>query len=253
VPFLERPDGARLYHEVHGSSAGEPLLLLEGLGGDLAGWRRNLPHLAAELGVVAFDHRGNGRSTAPDEPMTMATFVEDTLALLDQLGIDRAHLYGQSFGGMVAQELALTSPDRVRSLILACTHPGVRHAVPVRATVPKARPWEALYSERFLREHPDEVEADLRAGTPQAPALARRQWEAMQGFDAYDRLPSIRLPTLVIHGTEDRAVHPDNARILAERIPGARLILLGGAGHVYHAEQPEAADRAVVEFVRSPP
>jgi pimeloyl-ACP methyl ester carboxylesterase len=249
VPFLERPDGCRLYLEVHGR--GEPLVLLEGLGGDIAGWRRNIPRLAAELRVIAFDHRGNGRSVAPDEPMTMATFVEDAVALLDHLGVERAHLYGQSFGGMVAQEVALTSPDRVRSLILACTHPGFRHAVPVRATVPKDRPWEALYSERFLREDPEEVAEDQRLGTPQAPRMARRQWEAMQGFDAFELLPSLRLPTLILHGTEDRTVHPDNARILAERIAGARLVLLEGAGHVYHTEQPEAADSAVMEFVRS--
>jgi 3-oxoadipate enol-lactonase len=249
VPFLERPHGCRLYHEVRGR--GEPLVLLEGLGGDIAGWRRNIPRLAGELRVIAFDHRGNGRSSAPDEPMTMFTFVDDAVAVLDHLGIDRAHLYGQSFGGMVAQEVALTLPDRVRSLILACTHPGVRHAAPIRATVPKDRPWEALYSERFRREHPDEVAEDLRLGTPQAPQMARRQWEAMQGFDSFERLPSLGVPTLILHGTEDRTVHPDNARVLADRIPGARLVLLEGAGHVYHAEQPEAADAAVLEFVRS--
>jgi pimeloyl-ACP methyl ester carboxylesterase len=253
VPFLDRPDGARLYHEVHGRADGEPLVLLEGLGGDIGGWRRNLPRLAAELRVVAFDHRGNGQSTAPDVPMTMATLVDDVVALLDNLAVDRPHLYGQSLGGMVAQELGLTRSERVRSLILGCTHAGVRHSSPVRARVTKARPWEALYSERFLREHPDEVQADLRAGTPQAPSMARRQWEAMQGFDAYDRLPSLGVPTLVLHGTEDRTVHPDNARMLAERIPGARLVLLEGAGHVYHAEQPEASDAAVLEFVRSVP
>jgi pimeloyl-ACP methyl ester carboxylesterase len=251
VPFLDRPDGSRLCHEVYGH--GEPILLVEGAGGDIGGWRRSIPRLAAELRVVVFDLRGNGRSVAPDAPMAMATFVEDTLALLDHLGIDRAHVYGQSFGGMVAQEVALAAPDRVRSLILACTLPGMRHAVPVRARVPKARPWEAMYSPRFLREHPEEVAEDQRLGTPQRPAMARRQWEAMQGFDAYDRLPSLRLPTLVIHGTEDRVIHPNNARILAELIPGARLVLLEGAGHVYHAEQPEAADRAVLGFVRSLP
>ncbi len=152
---------------------------------------------------------------------------------------------------MVAQELALAHPDRVRSLILACTHAGVRHAVPARASVPKDRPWEALYSERHLREHPDQVAEDLAAGTPHAPVVARRQWEAMRGFDAYERFPSLRVPALVLHGTEDRTIHPDNARILAERIPGARLVLLEGAGHVYHAEQREAADGIVLEFVRS--
>jgi 3-oxoadipate enol-lactonase len=249
VPVVRRPDGCRLYYEVHGSQPGAPLVLLEGLGGDIGGWRRNIPRLAGSLRVVAYDFRGNGRSDPPGVPVTMATFVDDTLALLDHLGIERAHLYGQSFGGMVAQELTLTAADRVRSLILACTHPGVRHAVPVRARVPKGKPWEALYSERFLRDHPDQVAEDLRVGTPQSPSAARHQWEAMQAFDTFDRLPGVRVPTLVLHGTEDRTIHPDNARILADRIPGARLVLLEGAGHVYHAEQPEAADRAVLEFV----
>jgi 3-oxoadipate enol-lactonase len=249
VPFLRRPDGCRLFYEIHGSRPGAPLLLLEGLGGDIAGWRRNIPRLSQAVRVVAYDFRGNGRSDSPEGRVTMATFVDDTLGLLDHLGEERAHLYGQSFGGMVAQELALTHPDRVRSLILACTHPGVRHALPVRATVPKDRPWEALYSERYLREHPDRVAEDLEAGTPQDPGAARRQWDAMQGFDAYDRLPGLRAPTLVLHGSEDRTIHPDNARLLADRIPGASLVLLSGAGHVYHAEQPEAADRAVLEFL----
>ncbi len=93
------------------------------------------------------------------------------------------------------------------------------------------------------------MEEDLRAGIPQPPHAQRRQREAVEGFDAYDRLPQIWVPTLVLHGTEDRLIHPDNARILAERIPGARLVLLEGAGHVYHSEQPEAADRAVLEFI----
>jgi 3-oxoadipate enol-lactonase len=251
VPVVRRPDGCRLYYEVHGTRPGAPLVLLEGLGGDIGGWRRNIPHLAGTLRVVAYDFRGNGRSDPPEGPVTMATFVDDTIALMDHLGIERAHLCGQSFGGMVAQELALTAADRVRSLILACTHPGHRHAVPVRARVPKDRPWEALYSERFLRDHPDRVAEDLRVGTPQSPNAARRQWEAMQGFDAFDRLPAVRVPTLILHGTEDRTIHPDNGRVLADRIPGARLVLLEGAGHVFHAEQPEAADRAVLEFVAS--
>lgn len=250
MPFLRRPDGCRLYFEIHGPSDSEPIVLLEGLGGDIPGWRRNIPHLAAELRVVPFDFRGNGRSDPPEGPVTMTTFVEDTVALLDRLELEKAHLYGQSFGGMVAQELALTVPHRAMSLILGCTHPGVRHAVPVRSAVPKARPWEALYSEAFLHDHPDEVAEDLRSASPQAPGAARRQWEAMKGFDSFDRLLSLRIPTLVLHGTEDRTIHPDNARLLTERIPGSRLVLLEGAGHNYHVEQPDAADGAVLGFVR---
>lgn len=251
MPIYQRPDGCRLYFELHGPAVGGPIVLLEGVGGDIPGWRRNIPHLAAELRVIAYDFRGNGRSDFLDAPMTMRTFVHDTVGLLDHLRLRAVHLYGQSFGGMVAQELALTHTGRVRSLILACTHAGIRHAVPVRVKVPKDRPWESLYSEAFLREHPDHVREDLAAGSPQPRHAAAGQWEAMRGFDSFDRLPSLRVPTLVLHGTEDRTIHPDNGRMLARRIPGARLVLLEGTGHVYHSEQPEAADRAVLEFIRS--
>ncbi len=249
---LRRPDGCRLYYETHGGPSREPLVLLEGMGGDIPGWRRNIPRLAAELFVVAYDFRGNGRSDAPDEPMTMATFVEDTAALLDELGLGSAHVYGQSFGGMVAQELALAHPERMRTLVLACTHAGGAHVVRSDAKVPKDKPYLALYSPRFAAEHPAHVAEDLRVGSlnPQKPHAGRRQWEAMQGFDAYDRLPEIRVPTLVLHGSEDRMVAAPNARVLAERIPFAELLLLEGAGHVYHSEQPEAADAAVLDFIR---
>lgn len=252
MPELLRPDGCRLYLETHGEPAGEPLVLLEGVGGTISGWRRNIPRLSRELFVVAFDLRGNGRSDAPDQPQTMATFVDDTLAVMDHVGASSAHLYGQSFGGMVAQELALGHPDRVRSLILAATHAGGAHVIRNRATVPKDRPYLALYSAAFAGERFDRVREDLVVGARyrQRPHAARRQREAGRGFDVHDRLPEIAVPTLVLHGTDDRMVHADNARVLAGRIPGAELMLLEGAGHVYHAEQPERADQAVLDFVR---
>lgn len=252
MAWLVRSDGCRLYHEIHGDPGLGPLLMLEGMGGDIPGWRRNIPHLAAELFVVAYDFRGNGRSDAPDEPMAMATFVDDTVALLDELRIERAHVYGQSFGGMVAQELALGHPERVRTLVLACTHAGGAHVVASRAKVPKGEPWRELYAPRFAKEHPEHVAEDLRVGSenPRRPHAGRRQWEAVQGFDAYDRLPTITAPTLVLHGTDDLMVDPENARILASRIPGAELVLLEGAGHVYHSEQADRADAVVLDFVR---
>jgi 3-oxoadipate enol-lactonase len=255
MPYLVRPDGCRLYHELHGPADASPLILLEGMGGDIPGWRRNIPHLAAEHRVIAYDFRGNGRSDKPDEPVTVATFVDDTVALLDHLGLDSVHAYGQSFGGMVAQELALACPDRVASLVLACTHAGPRLAVAVgpAGKVPKDKPYLALYSEAFAREHPDHVAEDILVGSqnPQPPHAGRRQWEAIQSWDAWDRLGGIRCPTLVLHGSEDRLISPRNAQMLAERIPGAVAFLLEGAGHVYHSEQPEAADRVVLDFLRS--
>ncbi len=252
MPSVARPDGARLHYEIHGDPRREPLVLLEGMGGDIPGWRRNVPHLAAGCFVVAYDHRGNGRSEAPDAPVTMETFVDDCLAVMDELRIERAHLYGQSFGGFVAQELALTHPERVRSLILACTHAGHAHAVPARGRAPKDRPWLLLYSPAFAAAHPEHVEDDLRVGRaqPQHPEGQRRQWEAVQAWDAYDRLPALRVPVLVLHGSDDQLIDVENARVLAARIPGAELAILEGAGHVYHSEQPERADELVLDFVR---
>ena len=249
---VERPDGARLQVEVHGDPRRAPLVLLEGMGGDLPGWRRNVPNLAAELFVIAYDHRGNGGSESPEFPATMAVFVDDCLAILDELDVGSAHVYGQSFGGMVALELGLTHPERARTLILAATHAGPSHAIASSRRTPKGKPWLAMYAPAFAAVHPDHVEEDLRVGRaqPQHPEGRRRQWEAMQAWDAYDRLPELTVPTLVLHGAEDGVIEPANARILAERIPSAELVLLDGAGHLYHSEQPERADGAVLDFVR---
>ncbi len=252
MPVLTRSDGVRLYHELHGPEDAPPMILLEGLGGDIPGWRRNIPVLARELRTIAYDFRGNGNSDEPAGPCTMATFVDDTVALLDSLGIARAHVYGQSFGGMVAQEMALTHPARVRTLILGCTHAGPSRAVRADAKVPKGEPWRSLYSPGFPDRHPEHVAEDLRIGAaqPKHPEGGRRQWEAMQTFDSFDRLPAIRAPTLVLHGADDLTISPENAKVLARRIPGAELVLLEGAGHLYHSEQPAEADGAVLDFIR---
>jgi pimeloyl-ACP methyl ester carboxylesterase len=206
----------------------------------------------AECFVIAYDHRGNGNSEAPDAPTTMATYVDDALAILDELRIVRAHLYGQSFGGMVAQEIGLTHPERARSLVLACTHAGNPHIVPSRGRAPKDAPWLQLYAPAFAEAHPEHVEEDLRVGRAQLqhPEGQRRQREAVQAWDAYDRLPELRLPVLVMHGSQDQLIDVGNARVLAARIPGAELAILEGAGHVYHSERADQADAIVLDFVR---
>lgn len=254
MAHLTRPDGCRLHFELHGPPDAPPLVLVEGMGGDIPGWRRNVPHLAAGHRLIAFDSRGNGRSDKPDDRMTMTTFVDDTVALLDELSIERAHVYGQSFGGMVAQELAITHPERVRSLVLACTHAGPKHAIKpgLESHVPKTRPYLALYSDEFASAHPEHIQEDLRVGAenPQPAYAGLRQWEAIQRWSSVDRLPAISAPTLVLHGTEDRLVPVANGRMLAAAIPSARLALLEGAGHNYHSERAEEADAIVLGFLR---
>src|SRR3990170_3784786 len=173
MPELLRPDGCRLYYEVHGVPAAEPLLLLEGAGGDIPGWTRNIPHLAETLHVIAYDHRGNGWSDAPDEPQTMKTFVDDAIAILDNLEIERAHVYGQSFGGMVALELALAWAERVRTLVLASTHAGGRSVIPVR--IPKGEAALAIFSAAYaaadaLRDRIRELGYDV-TDTPEGGKL----------------------------------------------------------------------------------
>jgi pimeloyl-ACP methyl ester carboxylesterase len=118
--------------------------------------------------------------------------------------------------------------------------------------VPKDRPYLALYSESFAEANPEHVQEDLMMGSRrrQRPHARRRQWEAFQDFDASARLHALGVPTLVLHGTDDRISPVANARLLASLIPGAELVLLEGAGHVYHSEQPEASDAAVLDFIR---
>ena len=252
MPSLVRPDGCRIHYELFGDPGSPVLTLLEGIGADIAGWRRSISTLASELRIVAIDHRGNGASDEPPGPCTMTTFVEDALAVLDEVGVERAHVYGRSFGGMVAQEAALTHPDRVRTLVLAGSHPGPAHAITVAdRTVPKGEPWRALYAPGFPEVRRDVVAEDRRvaAAQPDHPRGQRRQWEAMQTWDVFDRLPQIAAPTLVLHGTEDRVVAPGNAELLARRIPGAELRLLEDAGHVFWSERPELADGLIRDFI----
>jgi 3-oxoadipate enol-lactonase len=118
--------------------------------------------------------------------------------------------------------------------------------------VPKGEPWRSMYSPGFPDRHPEHVAEDLRIGAaqPKHPEGGRRQWEAMQGFDSFERLPRLRVPTLVLQGTADQAISPENAKLLAERIPGAELMLLEGAGHLFHSERASEADEAVLDFVR---
>ncbi|HLT57403.1 MAG TPA: alpha/beta fold hydrolase [Limnochordales bacterium] len=252
-----------LYYELHGT--GPPLLLLAGLGMPATIWYHQVPAFAARHQVILVDNRGAGRSDHPLGDYTVAQMALDTARLLAGLGVGPAHVLGFSLGGLIAQELALTHPARVRSLVLASTHPGGpeyrqatgsqwQHRLQVAGMTREEiyrRAMEWSTSAAFRQANPEEVErfVMVRAALPAPGRGFQGQFRAAMSFDARDRLPQLRRPVLVIHGTADEVVPPRFAEDLARRIPGARLHWIEGAGHLPFLEQPQAFNQAVLDFL----
>ncbi len=242
--------------------AGFPLVLVQGLGYARWGWEPVADRLAERFRVVLLDNRGIGASEAPPGPYTVAELAGDVIAVLDEAGIERAHVLGTSLGGMIVQEVALAAPERVERLVLVCTTPGGANAAPMPevtvrliAEAPTLEPLVAL--RRFVEnalapDPPDElVERILahRISTAQPLPAWAAQAAAGAAFDAWDRLPGLRVPTLVVHGTADVVVDPRNAELLAQRIPDARSELFPGCGHLLYWEEPERFAEVVEEFL----
>jgi pimeloyl-ACP methyl ester carboxylesterase len=205
---------------------GEPLLLIMGFGGDSTAWAFQIADFSARHRVIAFDNRGVGQSDAPDRPYTTHMMARDTLGLMDALGVDRAHVIGVSMGGMIAQELVLAHPDRVRSLHLACTF--ARRALnsawrDMRVGLGRESTLRtlglSLFSPTTYAERPEFIEALLQNSLanpyPQTLAGFLRQGEAVAAHDALDRLSAIRCPTLVSVAEDDILVPPRFAREIA--------------------------------------
>lgn len=245
--------------------AGPPVLLIHGLGYARWGWGPVLPGLAERFEVLLFDNRGIGESDAPPGPYTVAEMAADTVQVLDEAGVERAHVVGTSLGGMVAQELALSSPERVDRLVLACTTPGGTdaHAMPavtvkLMAEVAGLDPAVALrrfvenaLSPTTVTERPELVERIMehRLRTAQDSAAWAAQAAAGAGFDVGGRLGGLRSPTLVQHGSDDVVVDPRNADLLAEQLPDARLERFPGCGHLFFWEAPERFVSSVAAFL----
>jgi pimeloyl-ACP methyl ester carboxylesterase len=259
-------NGARLYYEVYGK--GEPLLLIPSMGMNHLSWAEQVPVYANEFKVIVYDPRGTGQSSFPEGvQLTTALLADDAAALLDALGVDAAHVLGWSLGGMVAQEMALRHPEKVRSLILSATSPGGPHAAPVEDSVLAAfiagmtqgvtapNFLEGWFSPGYLAEHRSEAIEQLHwQPDPEIPLqVLQAQLMATAGHDTYDRLPSITAPTLVLHGSDDPMLPLEDGRILAERILGAELIVVDGARHAYMLEKQGEADAAVLDFLRQHP
>lgn len=262
MPYvLKRP---RLYYERHG--IGQPLLLITGFTISSAIFEPILECYGEHFDCIVYDHRGTGRSDRALRLTSMVELAADASRLLAALGIESAHVYGLSMGGMVAQELAITFPERVRGLILGGSWPGGPRAIrpalreiallgaaSARALGEPGRPLlaPALFSPSFRKEQPERVAELLKLFTRHRPSTIgiAAQWWATVYHDTTSRLGQIQAPTLVMHGARDMMAPPANARLLAQRIREAELAMIPGAGHAYPLEQPQESLTVLLEWL----
>lgn len=256
-----------LYYEVHGS--GEPLVLIMGFGFRAKHWFAIYEKLAEENTVILFDNRGTGQSDKPDIPYTSKMMAGDVLGLMDLLGLRTASIFGISMGGMIAQEFAITYPDRIDNLILGATSCGGQHALPTppetvaflfnpeRAKLTEEQrardtiPW--LWNSDFVERNPEAVERFIATSVEYAtpPYALNCQANLLMTFDSYDRLKDITAPTLVITGSSDRIIQPGNSQILASKIRGAELVIIEHSGHGFITDATQQASQAILNFLRT--
>jgi 3-oxoadipate enol-lactonase len=243
---------------------GEPLLLIQGMSATHLAWGRPfLDELERSFDVVVFDNRGMGLSGRAELPFTIADLAADTAGLLDALELETAHVVGISMGGMIAQELALAHPGRIRTLTIGasyCGGPAATLMAPEdlqmlgaamasgdRDQVFRAM-WEINLSPDFRAEDSRYAAFSEMAVTLSSPQpVILQQMQACAAHDTHERLAQIDLPTLVIHGDADRLLGYDNGRQIAAAIPGARLETLEGVGHMFWWEQPQRSAELIRE------
>jgi 3-oxoadipate enol-lactonase len=264
MPTIEIATGPTLNYVRRGS--GEPMLLIQGMSGNHLSWGEPfLTELERDFDLVAYDHRGVGKSSRVTDPFSIADLADDAAAVLDALGWDSAHVVGISMGGMVAQELALRHPQRVRTLTLGCTYCGGEGSALTSNEV-FAKLSEAMMSGDRDRAIATSFEVNISPGygadqsaygtfyemataLPTPVPVIMLQAQAVQSHDTLSRLGEIQAPTLVIHGTVDEMLPYSNAVLIAARIPGARLVTLEDVGHMFWWEQPERSAQAIRELV----
>ena len=263
--------------------AGEPMLLVMGLGTPRMGWFHQFYALSEHYDVTCFDNRGVGETKIPSGQWTMQDMVSDTIGVADAMGHDRFHLVGCSMGGMISQEIALRFPDRLRSLTLVATTPAGPESVPMSAEFAsifmiadpherQRKTVEMLFGEEFRRHNPEMMDlivnftmnsnsVTLIGAESDSPAASA----TMQGFmgqmaavigwfgegGSAARLKDITVPTLVLHGGEDHLLPVGNGRLLARDISGARYREWPKAGHALNAEYPDEVNAEILDHARS--
>jgi 3-oxoadipate enol-lactonase len=257
-------DGTRLFVQENG--AGEPVLLIPGLGFATWSFTKQVKPLSSVARVITMDNRGAGRSGKPDGPYSIGQLAEDAHTVLQQLDAAPAHIVGTSMGGYIALTLALKHPEAVRSLTLIATTsggPGAhgvpdktlqawRKAAPLGATGFAKATMPQSFAPGWVDDHPEEYERllALRLVTPTPPEAWRAQFAACAAYLARGAPPGpVTVPTTLIHGTADRIVPYANIAHTAERIPHARVISLNGSGHLCWIEDAHVVNQLITSQI----
>ena len=260
-------NGQRLYFEIHGE--GEPLVMIQGLGGNVITWGMQIPTLEKHFKVIAFDNRDVGRSSEATESYCIADMADDASALMEALGLEQAHIVGASMGGMIAQELVLSHPSKVRKLVLLATMARrprfaahrlrlvkwIKERDPDNEILPIAGVLLGMMSAEFFKDDAavDEMieKGHWKPPYPQSLAAWNRQAEALTNFNSLDRLNAIQAPTLVLVGNEDVSTPVWANREVAEAIPGAQLQILKGGSHGFIWELADEVNQAILDFLKT--
>jgi aminoacrylate hydrolase len=263
MPFLRLADGVRLAYDVLGD--GPPLLLVTGLGGTADFWSEIAPRLAERFTVILHDHRGTGRSDRPEQAYSVEGMTADAIAVLNHVGIEKAHLVGHSTGGAMGLVMALDHPDRLGRLVVSQSWPGhdryfevlfqTRLDVLARCGIPTYARLSTMlgYPPAWISAHPAEFDAAVArlSGAISSPEIVAGRIRALLAFDRRAELSRIAAPTLVM-GVRDDAVTPFHcSEEMARLIPGARLLAFAEGGHFFPRLDPQAFREGIVPFLEA--
>ncbi len=265
--FAQSKTGVKLRYEIRG--AGEPVALIMGFSGSGRGWGEPFLKLMEDrFKIFVIDNRGTGESDKPDTEFTLGDLAADIAAVLDHAKTPRAHIFGISMGGMIAQEFVLAYPERTRGLVLGCTNCGTSHSIPadpaaIANLIPAPgidpieqarRAFSVACGKAFLNSARGQAILDQAIAEmgnyPVTPMHTfMRQAQAIGGFDSFARLGQIKSPTLIIHGDDDSIVPYPNAEVLLGAIAGSKKHTLKAAGHMFFWEVPEETVRVAGDFL----
>ena len=261
---IAQVDDIKIFYRILGD--GFPLLMIHGLRDISDNWDSTLTRgLSQKYKLVLFDLPGSGRSELSNKEPSIKLFAEETSILMDTLGISKAHIIGMSLGGMIAQELVLNYPMKVEKLVLCSTRSGIsRQNPPSIKTIAEfksnRKPLSSedmvrnsvnfLFTEEFIKNNPGYIEDHIQRRLSVSPSKKglMGQTKAAMDFDSYERLSMINVPTLILHGKKDIMIPPENASVLAEAIPNAKLVVFENSAH-FLAEDADKVLEAIMNFL----